>query len=152
MKKLAVLRGIAIMAVVINHAAGYGVFGLVWWGNRFGDPIPAPNRSFIGGPTYYSLLVLSQLSLFSVPLFLFASGFFVTYAARGKWSNLTISLTIGWAKNLLWPFAIWLTASVGMYSLTSITHGFIAPSMLLEFIRSRAEDYYYTPLLIALLL
>ena len=81
-RRLYLLTGIAIFAVVLNHAAGWGFTSMFWWVNRYSSLTP-PNYDQVGSLSYYFLVVLKQITTFSVPAFLFVSGFFVTYAYKG---------------------------------------------------------------------
>jgi len=72
---------------------------------RLGYPPPAQ------GWLYYILLVLKQLGIFAVPTFLFVSGCFFSYAARGSnppklsWKVVGTGL-----RHLLWPYLFWSVA------------------------------------------
>jgi peptidoglycan/LPS O-acetylase OafA/YrhL len=105
-KQLPLLRGIAILAVVCNHAAGRGYTAMFWWVHRYRD-VAAPNFDQVGSLPYYGLVVMQQLALFSVPAFLFISGFFIAYAARGSRPTLSWKVVRARVANLLWPYLVW---------------------------------------------
>lgn len=83
------LSGVAIILIVLNHT--------ITAGDTF-----AP----VEGWVRQVLTVLQALGAFAVPTFLFISGAFVAYAARGK---SVLSLKFIWAsvKHILWPYLIW---------------------------------------------
>lgn len=106
-KRLLLLNGWAILAVVCNHAASYGFLAMFWWTDRYRD-VTVPNYDLVGSPAYYAVMAIQQLALFSVPAFLFVSGSFVAYAARGKESNLGWKFVRTRIAGLLWPYLIWM--------------------------------------------
>jgi len=105
-KKLLLLGGLAILAVAINHAAGSGYTAMFWWVHRYSNATP-PDFSQVGSVPYYLLVVMQQLSLFSVPAFLFNSGYFVAYASRGDPPYLGWNVVRMRISNLLWPYLLW---------------------------------------------
>jgi len=105
-RRLLVLNGLAILAVVVNHAAGWGFTAMIWWTDRY-RPVTVPNYDQVGSLTYYLLLAAKQLTLFSVPAFLFVSGFFIAYATRGNTATLTWKTVRARLVKLLVPYAIW---------------------------------------------
>jgi peptidoglycan/LPS O-acetylase OafA/YrhL len=145
-KRLLLLSGIAIMAVIINHTAGWGFTAMFWWADSF-RPVEVPCFDQIGTLPYYVLLVLQQLTVFSVPSFLFASGFFAAYASRGSqyslnWKTLKVRI-----QSLIFPYFIW---SVLVF-VSEILQGVVSsPIAYLERIISggASEGYFYVPLLV----
>ena len=87
-KRVFLLNGLAIVAVVCNHAASWGYTALFWWTDRY-RPVTVPNYDQLGSLSYWAIVVVRQLTVFSLPAFLFVSGFFVAYASRGNRSSLT---------------------------------------------------------------
>jgi membrane-bound acyltransferase YfiQ involved in biofilm formation len=53
------------------------------------------------------LIILRQLAVFCVPAFLFSTGFFVAYAARGNQSQLTWKITLRRIVFILIPYILW---------------------------------------------
>jgi surface polysaccharide O-acyltransferase-like enzyme len=103
-RRLYLLTGLAIIAVILNHAAGWGFTAMFWWVNRYTSLTP-PNYDQIGSISYYFLVILKQLTTFSVPVFLFVSGFFVAYASRSVDNQSKfIAKRI---QNLLIPYLFW---------------------------------------------
>jgi len=85
-KRLLLLGGLAILAVVLNHAAGYGQIALFLWADTY-LPVSVPYWGALGLVSHYGLLVTRSLGVFTVPAFLFISGFFSAYLARRTWST-----------------------------------------------------------------
>jgi membrane-bound acyltransferase YfiQ involved in biofilm formation len=104
-KRLLLLNGLSILGVVFSHAAQWVWVGMFWWADRY-RPVTTPNYDHFGTFAYYSVVVLQKLGVFAVPAFLFATGFFIAYADRGKQG---LSWQVSWArlKMLLIPYAIW---------------------------------------------
>ncbi|NJM39551.1 MAG: acyltransferase family protein [Anaerolineae bacterium] len=83
-RRLFLLNGIAIVAVVCNHATHVAYLALFANPNR-------PNLSELSGDTlghslsmlaYYVLFFMEKLAVFSVPAFLFTAGCFAAYGAQ----------------------------------------------------------------------
>jgi len=100
----------------------------------------------MGNLAYYVLLVIKQLTTFSVPAFLFVSGFFVAYAARGNQS--TFSWKMVWVRisNLVVPYLIW---SVVVFAVDYILKVRYAPmEYLVRLATGNATPaYFFVPLL-----
>jgi peptidoglycan/LPS O-acetylase OafA/YrhL len=145
-KRLPVLRGLAILAVVCNHATGRGYTSMFWWAHRYRD-VASPNFDQLGTLPYYGLVVLQQLSLFSVPAFLFISGFFIAYAARGSRSSLSWKVVRTRVIALLWPYLTWSAVVFAADALEGRTYtllGYLGGILL-----GRAVGaYFFIPLLI----
>ena len=82
-KRLLLLNGLCILGVIFSHAALWVWVAMFWWTDRY-RPVVIPNYEALGSVSYYGVVVLQKLGVFAVPSFLFASGFFVAYAYRGK--------------------------------------------------------------------
>jgi len=106
-KHVPLLRGLAILAVVCNHATGWGYTAMFWWTHRYRQVSSLPNYDQLGSLPYYGLVVIQQLALFSVPAFLFISGYFVAYAARGDSPALSWKIVRSQITHLLWPYLVW---------------------------------------------
>lgn len=149
-RRLLQLNGLAILGVVMNHAIGWGFVAMFWWANRY-RPVSVPNFDQLGSPTYYSLRVVEQLIVSSIPIFLFVSGFFVAIAT-GR------NRTIGWRLvgvriiNLLIPYILWsLFTFATDFLLLGIQH---APLQYLKLLAvgGATSAFYYVPLLCQLYL
>lgn len=109
-RQIPLLRGLAILAVVCNHATGWGYTAMFWWTDRYRTVGSLPNYDQQGSLSYYGLVVIQQLALFSVPAFLFISGFFIAYAARGNPPALSRKIVRTRIEALLWPYLVWSLA------------------------------------------
>lgn len=151
-KLIPFLRGLAILAVVANHSAGTGLGALFFWAHshRNGNP---PYLGEYSTLPYYGLSVIRQLTLFSVPAFLFISGYFIAYAARGKQATLSWKVVRTRIASLLWPYLIW---SVIAYTLQLLQSALLKGSgsyslgeFLLRLATGRVvEAYFFVPLLV----
>ncbi len=146
-KRLFWLNGIAILSVVLNHAVGWGFTALFWWTDRY-RLVSVPNFDALGSPTYDVLLVLKQLTPFSVPVFLVVSGFFIAFASRAglNWKMIGARL-----KNLLIPYLIWSLVLIGLDFVFGQPHSL--PAILVKLAAGEASPiYYYVPLICQLFL
>lgn len=145
-KRLPLLSGLAIIAIVVNHAASWGHYAMFLWVDRY-RPVTAPNWDQIGTVPYYVLFVFKQLPVFSVPAFIFVSGFFIAYSVRGNektvsWKVLKTRLTY-----LIIPYLIWsVTIFVRDYFLSGTIY---TPAQYLSaLLTGKATGiYYFVPLL-----
>ena len=149
-RRLLYLYGLAILAVVMNHAAGWGYTAMFWWAHRY-RPVSSPNFDQFGSLPYYGLLIINELTVFSVPAFLIASGFFVSYLVRGNQSSLN-SKTLGLRiKNLLVPYLLWSMVIFLLEAAQGTNYSFI------EYVKklvtgNAVEPYFFVPLLCQLFL
>ena len=104
-KRLLLLTGLAIVAVVLAHAAQWVWLGMFWWTDRY-LPVSVPNYDAVGTLSYLAVITLQKACCFAVPAFLFATGFFVAYAHRGK-GPMAWKLVGNRLKALLIPYLIW---------------------------------------------
>lgn len=144
------LRGWAILAVVGHHAANWGFIAMFWWVHRY-RPVASPNYDQMGTLPYYALASLNQVALFSVPAFLFISGLFITYAARGSPPVLSRKVLRTRLVNLFWPYLIW---SLVIFFGDGLLGTVYAPLEYLEkLVRGGAvRAYFFIPLLAQLYL
>ena len=108
-KRLIALNGLAILAVVLNHAGGWGEVAMFWWTHRY-RAVSVPNFDAVGSPSYDISMAIHLLTTFAVPAFLFASGFFVAYAAQGSAKGLSWKVMTVRVVAILIPYAIWSVA------------------------------------------
>ncbi len=143
-RRILLLNGIAILAVIITHAAGWGQIALLQWAFRY---IPgATPYDQIGTMPYYVLLVIRQLLVFAIPAFLFVSGFFVAYAARSARSGLTWKIVRTRVQNLLIPYLIWSSAIFASDALMHITY--TPQEYIMRLVLWGASGYlYFVPML-----
>ena len=144
---LLLLNGLAIMAVVLNHATQWGNLALFWWTDRY-RAVTVPNYDQLGSFSFYFLEVIRKLTVFAVSAFLFVSGYFIAYAAQG--SGRTLRWKVVWARirDLLIPFAIWTVLFYLFLYLGGDRTGFW--DFFKELITARV--YFFIPLLCQLLL
>jgi len=139
------LGGLAILGVVCHHATGWGYTAMFWWTDCY-RPVTTPCFDQLGSVSYYALLSIQQLTVFSVPGFLFVSGFFVAYAARGKRASLDWKVVITRIKNLLAPYAIWSGMIFVGEALQGLTYAPIEYLDKLVFGKA-TPAYFYVPLI-----
>jgi peptidoglycan/LPS O-acetylase OafA/YrhL len=149
-RRLLLLNGLAVLGVVVNHATGWGFTALIWWTNRY-LPVAVPDYAQIGTATYYALRVLEQLVAFTVPSFLFASGFFIAFVVgrdvgEGDWSIVRSRIAI-----LVVPYVIW---SIVILAGRAAEGRALTPGSVLSAIAfgRAAAPFYYIPLLVQLYL
>lgn len=85
-----------MILIVLNHTIEMGTKVPVSHG------FPA-----IDGPVRIVLNLLQGLGVFAVPTFLFISGAFVSYAARGEPPRLTFKFLSGSLGHIAWPYLLW---------------------------------------------
>ncbi len=140
-RRLILLNGLAIIAVVASHTADWGFLQLT--------------ELSLSNWLYVALLMMTKLASFCVPAFLFVSGAFAVYADRERVSQPSLLSAVKAANwravrhritALLWPYALWsvfvfvwlaaqgLTFSFTQYASWMIAGGAVAP-------------YYYVPML-----
>jgi len=105
-RKLLFLNGLAILAIPIQHVTAYGLQAMFEWTDRYRDVL-VPNYDAVGSPAFVVSMVLRQLSTYSVPGFLFISGFFIAFMVRGKEANLSYKTILPRIRTLVYPFLIW---------------------------------------------
>jgi peptidoglycan/LPS O-acetylase OafA/YrhL len=104
-KRLSILNGFAIIAVVLNHAAGLGQQS-IFLSTGINNATSTANWDQLGSFTYYLFIIIRQIANFSVPSFFFISGYFIVYVLRGSKDN-NRSVIISRLKNLIIPYLIW---------------------------------------------
>lgn len=139
-RRVFLLNGLAILAVVCGHAQGWGHTAMIWWADRY-RPVSVPNYDYVGTMPYYFLIAVRCLAAFTVPAFLFVSGFFVAYGARGKQSTLSWKAVTARLRSLLVPYLIWSVVIFIGDALQGVTY---AP---LEYVQrlalGRADGIFY---------
>jgi surface polysaccharide O-acyltransferase-like enzyme len=148
-RRLLLLNGLAVICAVINHTVGWGYTSLFWWTDRY-EAVTVPDFSQLGGVSYYGLRVLEQFVTFSLPAFLFVSGFFVAFAA-GRAPSLGWDKVAGRVRMLLIPYVLWSLAIFIGRALEGTTDSPVGYVEQLLFGRA-AIPYYYIPLLTQLFL
>jgi surface polysaccharide O-acyltransferase-like enzyme len=145
-RRLLQLNGISILGVILFHAAGWGFVAMFAWSARYSASV-GPGYDPTGSVAYFALRLMEQLAVFSIPAFLFVSGYFVAFAT-GRTQR-----TVGWnvigarIKGLLIPYLIWSTL---LFALAALQGQVYRPTQyLVGFLTGQANPaYYYVPLLI----
>jgi len=139
------------LAVVLYHCAAWGHTAMFFWTHRF-RPVASPNFDQFGSLPYLVLLTVERLTWFSVPAFLFISGFSMAYATNTR-RIATAWSTVGTRINLLfWPYLLYsLCIFLGNGIFLGVTY---TPAEYLRRLAcGQAEGlYYFVPLLIQLYL
>jgi fucose 4-O-acetylase-like acetyltransferase len=149
-RRLLLLAGIAVTGVILFHGAGWGFTAMFAWAHRY---LPA-GADLAGARTeasYAAFRVIEQLAVFSVPAFLFISGFYVVFATpRAKpgpaWEVLRPRLVWLIVPYLIWNAVVFVGFRIQGTSLT-----------LPQFVRliltgAGTPAYYYIPALVQLYL
>ncbi len=144
-RRVFLLMGLAILAVVLSHAAGWGQIAMFNWADRL-RPVTVPNYDLVGTLDDYILLAIRQLTAFAVPAFLFCSGFFVAFAARSAGGVFTWRMVRMRLVNLLIPYLIWSTLWYGLDFLQG--RGYAPRDFIAGLVTGRADggSYYFVPL------
>jgi hypothetical protein len=109
-RRLLYLNGLAILAVILFHTSGMGFIAMFAWTHRY-LPVTVPNYDLFGSSAYYGLRVVEGIVVFSIPAFLFISGFFIAFATGRTKSKVS------------WEFV-----STGLNTCLSLTQsGFLLP-------------------------
>ncbi len=95
-RQFAALSGVAMLLIVLNHTIEMGTKVPLGYGYA---PVTGAAENVLG--------VLKALGIFAVPSFLFISGAFVAYAARGTPPRLTRKFLAGAVAHILWPYVFW---------------------------------------------
>jgi peptidoglycan/LPS O-acetylase OafA/YrhL len=90
------MRGIAILLVVLNHTIALGTSYPIQAGIT---PVAGIERHILSG--------FELLGFVAVPIFLFISGCFFAYTAKGNQSRLSYKVVFENLKHILWPYIIW---------------------------------------------
>jgi surface polysaccharide O-acyltransferase-like enzyme len=148
-RRLLLLNGLAISAVILFHAEGWGFTALFSWSHRY-LPAGADPAAQASTAAYYLFRLIEQLVVFTIPAFLFVSGFFVAFSA-GRSQAADWRGVLSRARHLAIPYLVWTAVywaagwlegsrpGPAVYAwrlLTGSTHG----------------SYYFVPLLIQLYL
>lgn len=95
-RQFTALQGLAILFVIINHSVGLGN--------------TVPKEIGYSPPTGFVLLLLmiiGELGAFAVPIFLFTSGSFFTYALSNKDLKPSFKIIRSNILHVLWPYLFW---------------------------------------------
>lgn len=148
------LNGLAIIAVVSNHAAHRGLTAMFWWTDQYLPGTTIPNYDQYGSLSYYALIAVIQLAFFSVPSFLFVSGFFIGYTARGSHTALNWKVVRTRIIIILIPYLIWSSIRFLGNWFESCLDGTCQLQQPIEYLRMliTGDTYWFVPLIVQLYL
>jgi hypothetical protein len=95
-RQFGAFTGLAMMLIVLNHALSLGI-----------DAQAGAGFPQISGWEQTLLSILQALGIFAVPVFLFISGSFVSYAAQGNPPRLSSKFLLASLKHIVVPYLIW---------------------------------------------
>jgi surface polysaccharide O-acyltransferase-like enzyme len=124
-RTIPILRGLAILGVIFNHANWHAL-----------------SRFEAGDVRGYPFVAFDQIGKFAIPAFMVIAGYFIAYATSGGKRDLSWQVVRARLLGLLWPWLIW---SAIMVIGQSFQGRAISPS---EFLRTLIVHYYFIPLLI----
>ncbi len=145
-RRVFLLMGIAIFAVVLSHAAGWGQIAMINWADRY-RPVTVPNFDAVGSLAWDIIVFVRQVVAWAVPAFLFCSGFFVAYAAHSLRGVYTWRMARTRVIDLLIPYTIW---SLVWFAADAIEHHILTPGEYLSrLIAGKADGgaYFFIPML-----
>jgi hypothetical protein len=133
-RQFTALQGFAILFVIINHAVGLG--------NTIPTEVGYPPPT---GLVLLILMLFGELGAFAVPIFLFTSGSFFTYALSGKDFRTSVKIIKTNILHVLWPYLIW---SIFFYLVVAVFEN--QENSILGYLKSLIVGYPYNfiPILI----
>lgn len=137
-RRLLLLNGIAVIGVALNHASGYGFRAMFLWTDRY-LPVTVPDYSQAGSLAFYGIAIAQQLIYFTLPAFLFVSGFFVAFTAGKENPHLKWNVVFARIKTLIIPLIVWM-AILFVF--------FLIYNREIIKLNNALLSYYYIPLLI----
>jgi len=123
-RTIPILRGLAILGVLFNHANWHAL-----------SQLPP------GDPRGYPFIIFDQVGKFAIPAFMLIAGYFTAYAAGGGKRDLPRSVVRARLLNLLWPWLIW----AAILALGQALQG--QPLSPAAYLRTLFIHYYFIPLL-----
>ncbi|MFN2197690.1 MAG: acyltransferase family protein [Anaerolineales bacterium] len=144
-RKLLYLNGLAILGVVLFHSAGTGFIAMFSWSHRYlAEGVSAASQ--IGSLSYYVLRLFEQIAVFSLPAFIFVSGYFVSIQA-GRTGNIQWTSIRARIKSLLIPYLFWTLVIIFLGLLESKRYG---AGQLIEMLLTGSANpvLYFVPLII----
>ena len=149
-RRLLLLNGVSILAVIVFHATGWGLVGMFAWAHRY-LPAGADATAQAGTASYLALRVLEQLGSFAVAAFIFVSGFFAAVSADRKTRRLGWKTAGQRVIGLVIPYLLWTAILMGTRSIEGKpwSFGLVAQGVLTG---ATNPAYYFIPLLIQLYL
>jgi fucose 4-O-acetylase-like acetyltransferase len=147
-RRLLLLNGVATIGLILFHAAGWSFTAVIFWADRYGA-VPADQ---IGTPYYYFLRLVEQVIVFTIPAFLFVSGFFIAFASGRTQKTISWKMVGSRIRDLIIPYTIWtLVYWVLFFFEAQFLDGrtfSLADYLLMYLSGSTDPAYYYVILLI----
>lgn len=118
---------------------------MFWWTHRY-RAVEVPNFEQLGGLSYFSLRSMEQFIAFSIPVFLFVSGYFVAFQAKRGAGSISREFIFNRLRFLLIPFLIWsiVMLLVDYVQGDTYTTGVYIRKILLG---EASPAFYYVPLI-----
>lgn len=140
------LNGLAILCVIIFHAVGLGFVAMFDWAPRL---LPeAAAASPVGSGGYWLYRLIEQVIIFSIPAFLFVSGYFVAAATGKNRSTLGWDIVFARIRKLLVPYLIWSFVAMALRVILE-GRSYSLQAVVVNLLTGRTNDVlYFVPLLI----
>ncbi len=102
-------------------------------------------------PAFYFIRAIEQVVVFSIPAFIFVSGYFAAFLAGRQANKISYRQTISRIRGLIIPYLVWsvLFMALGVLEGKNFSLDRIATNLLLG---TTTPAYYYVPLIIQLYL
>ncbi len=144
-RRLLELNGLSIISVVLFHSAGMAFVAMFAWAHRYLPPGAQASQQ-IGSLSYYYLRAIEQFIVFSIPAFLFVSGYFISVATSRDKGTLGWDVVWSRIKYLVVPYLIWSIVALLLLFLEKGTLT-IREILLGLLLGDSNEVMYYVPLL-----
>lgn len=144
-RRLLYFNGLAILCVILFHAAGWGFVAMFSWTPRY-LPVSQPVFDQAGSVSYFALRLVEQIVVVAIPAFLFVSGYFIAFST-GRRANIAWKQVFARAKTLFIPYVVWTL----FVWITRFVQGerYAIDQYVVMFLTGRTTPaYYYVPLLI----
>jgi len=123
-----------------------GFVAMFAWSSRYLPAGVSPLQQ-VGSLSYYVLRILEQLPVFSIPAFLFVSGYFIAISTSRAESSVGWNVVFSRIKHLFIPYIIWSSVAILLSVATGGTYSFLELLKIL-LTGEASEVLYYVPLLI----
>jgi len=145
-RRLLLLNGFSTLGLILYHSVGWGFVAMFSWTHRY-LPVASPNYDQLGSLSYLLMRFVEQLVIFTIPAFLFVSGFFIAFATGKTHSNIGWGTIRARIKKMLIPYLIW---SMALFGLMFIQGNRFTPLQYLRMLLTGQTNpaFYYVPLLI----
>ncbi|HSF80392.1 MAG TPA: acyltransferase [Anaerolineales bacterium] len=145
-KRLLFVNGIAILGVILFHSSGMGFVAMLAWAGRY-LPAGVSAADQVGSFSYYSLRAIEQIVVFSIPAFLFVSGYFAAVSTGRKVNTSGWSMIFSRIKTLLIPYFIWSAVVIALNMVNGSDYS--VPEILYKLLTGGANEIlYFVPLLV----